>query len=50
MLSGCSAVNLTGFDFPSFGLTNKSADDVTGSIGQGEQDLQEQSEEKLGAQ
>lgn len=47
MLTGCSAVNLTGFDFPSFGLTDKSDEDVTGSIGQGSQ---EQTEKKLGTQ
>ncbi|GAB4237320.1 MAG: hypothetical protein Kow0032_23030 [Methyloligellaceae bacterium] len=32
MLSGCSVANLTGFDFPSFGLIKKSDDTATGSI------------------
>lgn len=36
-LAGCSVGNLTGFDFPTFGLTKKSDEvdrEATGSIGQ----------------
>lgn len=35
-LAGCSVGNLTGFDFPSFGLTKKAeneAPETTGSLG-----------------
>lgn len=42
-LAGCSAGNLTGFDFPSFGLTKKSSDRGDDSAGR-------TSEQRLGNQ